>query len=144
MKHDVTPLHKIIFLSEAEGWSDPAVNGTFVFDNISWIIALEIIILQEEIVQYQLGSEWSGLISDLMEQFETLGSPRIKSKFKLQNEIIKLFPWVLVFEWCDDVPPEAGHEAHPDHSGRAEAEGETKSEIDSSEEWAEQFLDKVD
>ena len=78
-----------------------------------------------------------------MEQFETRGSLRIKSKFKLQNEIIKLFPWVLVFEWCDDVPAEAGHEAHPDHPGHAEAEGETESEINSGEEWSQQFLHKV-
>ena len=55
----------------------------------------------------------------------------------MQNEILE---WVSVSERCDDVTAEAGAEAHPDHGGHAEAEGEAKSEIHPGDEGSEQFL----
>ena len=55
----------------------------------------------------------------------------------MQNEILE---WVSISERCDDVTPEAGEEADPDHGGHTEAEGEAKSEIHSGDERSEQFL----
>ena len=49
----------------------------------------------------------------------------------MQNEILE---WVSISERCDNVTPEAGEEADPDHGGHAEAEGEAKSEIHSGDE----------